>query len=109
MVIVGDRKEIQRYAIESHARCLIVTGGFLPDKNILDLALKKRVSVISSPYDTATTVRLMHLSTPAREVYSSDFYSVSPYDMLLDVRSKMLESALRGCPVVDTDGSLQAF
>jgi manganese-dependent inorganic pyrophosphatase len=48
----------------------------------------------------------MHLSTPAREVYSSDFYSVSPYDLLLDVKSKMLESALRGCPVVDTDGKL---
>lgn len=106
VVIVGDRTEIQRYAIENHARCLIVTGGFLPDKNILDLAQKKRVSVISSPYDTATTVRLMHLSTPAREVYSSDFYSVSPYDLLLDVKSKMLESALRGCPVVDTDGKL---
>ncbi len=106
VVIVGDRKEIQRYAIECQARCLIVTGGFLPDKAVLDLAQKKKVSVISSPYDTATTVRLMHLSTPAKEVFSSDFYSVSPYDLLLDVKSRMVDSALRGCPVVDTDGKL---
>ncbi len=106
VVIVGDRKEIQRHAIESHARCLIVTGGFLPDKSVLDMAQKNKVSVISSPYDTATTVRLMHLSTPAREVFSSDFYSVSPYDLLLDVKSKMRDSALRGCPVVDTGGRL---
>ena len=104
--IVGDRKEIQRHAIESHARCLIVTGGFLPDKSVLDMAQRNKVSVISSPYDTATTVRLMHLSTPAREVFSSDFYSVSPYDLLLDVKAKMRDSALRGCPVVDTGGRL---
>ena len=106
VVIVGDRKEIQRHAIEGHARCLIVTGGFLPDKSILDMAQRNKVSVISSPYDTATTVRLMHLSTPAREVFSSDFYSVSPYDLLLDVKAKMRDSALRGCPVVDTGGRL---
>jgi len=106
VVIVGDRKEIQRHAIESHARCLIITGGFLPDKSVLDMAQRNKVSVISSPYDTATTVRLMHLSTPAREVFSSDFYSVSPYDLLLDVKAKMRDSALRGCPVVDTGGRL---
>ena len=106
VVIVGDRKEIQRHAIESYARCLIITGGFLPDKSVLDMAQRNKVSVISSPYDTATTVRLMHLSTPAREVFSSDFYSVSPYDLLLDVKAKMRDSALRGCPVVDTGGRL---
>ncbi|HZX47691.1 MAG: hypothetical protein A2Z47_11680 [Thermodesulfovibrio sp. RBG_19FT_COMBO_42_12] len=106
VVIVGDRKEIQKYSIESHARCLIVTGGFLPDKAILDMAQRNKVSVISSPYDTATTVRLMHLSTPAKEVFSSDFYSVSPYDLLLDVKAMMRDSALRGCPVVETGGRL---
>ncbi|MCC7202851.1 MAG: putative manganese-dependent inorganic diphosphatase [Nitrospirae bacterium] len=106
VVIVGDRREIQRLAIEGQARCLIVTGGFLPEKSVLDMAQKNRVSVISSPYDTATTVRLMHLSTPAKEVFSSEFFSVSPYDLLLDVKSKMLDSSLRGCPVVDTDGKL---
>ena len=106
VVIVGDRKEIQKYSIESHARCLIVTGGFLPDKAILDMAQKNKVSVISSPYDTATTVRLMHLSTPAKEVFSTDFYSVSPYDLLLDVKAKMRDSDLRGCPVVETGGRL---
>lgn len=106
VVIVGDRKDIQRFSVEQRARCLIVTGGYLPDASVLESARKNRVSVISSPYDTATTVRLLHLSTPAREVYSSDFYSVSPYDLLMEVKSRMLESALRGCPVVDTDGTL---
>ena len=106
IVIVGDRREIQRQAVENKARCLIVTGGFLPDESILEIAQKNRVSVISSPYDTATTVRLLHLSTPAGEVYSTDFYSVSPYNLLSDVRSRMLESGLRGCPVVDDEGRL---
>lgn len=106
VVIVGDRKEIQLCAVEKGARCLIVTGGYLPDEAILKTAREKRVSVISAPYDTATTVRLLHLSTPAREVYSTDFYSVSPNNLLADVKTRMLESGLRGCPVVDDQGRL---
>lgn len=106
IVIVGDRKEIQLCAVEKGARCLIVTGGYLPDEAILKRAREKRVSVISAPYDTATTVRLLHLSTPAREVYSTDFYSVSPYNLLTDVKTRMSESGLRGCPVVDDQGRL---
>ena len=106
IVIVGDRKEIQLQAVEQGARCLIVTGGFLPDEAILEASRKKGVSVVSAPYDTATTVRLLHLSTPAREVYSTDFYSVSPYHLLADVKARMLDSGLRGYPVVDDQGRL---
>ncbi len=106
VVIVGDRKEIQLSAVEQRARCLIVTGGFLPDEAILNMAREKRVAVISAPYDTATTVRLLHLSTPAREVCSTDFYYASPYNLLLDVKNRMLESAIRGCPVVNDQGRL---
>lgn len=101
IVIVGDRREVQRYAVEHHARCLIVTGGFLPDEAILKMARENRVSIISSPYDTATTVRLLHLSTPANVVYSTDFYAVSPHSLLSDVKNRMIESGLRGCPVID--------
>ncbi len=106
IVIVGDREEIQRYAVVHRARCLIVTGGFLPDESILKIARENRVSVISAPYDTATTVRLLHLSTPAREVYSTDFYAVSPDDLLTEVKAKMIDSGLRGCPAVDDQGRL---
>jgi len=109
IVIVGDRKEIQLQAVEHGARCLIVTGGFLPDEAILEAARSKKVSVVSAPYDTATTVRLCHLSTPAREVYSTDFYSVSPFHLLADVKARMLDSGLRGCPVVGDQGRLNGI
>ena len=106
VVIVGDRKEIQRLAVEQGARCLIVTGGFLPEREILGKAAENRVSIITAPYDTATTVRLLHLSTPAREVCSEDFYCASPYDLLSEVKARMTGSGLRGCPVVDEKGRL---
>lgn len=106
IVIVGDREDIQRLAVEHHARCLIVTGGFLPDGSIVSAAMGKKVSIISAPYDTATTVRLLHLSTSASEIYSADFYSASPSSLLSDVKTRMLESGLRGCPVVDDEGRL---
>ncbi|MBI4716076.1 MAG: putative manganese-dependent inorganic diphosphatase [Nitrospirae bacterium] len=106
IVIVGDRKEIQDLAVAQHARCLIVTGGYLPDAATLKKAAKNKVSVVTAPYDTATTVRLLHLSTPAREVCSKNFYSASPYDLLSDVKAKMTSSGLRGCPVVNEKGRL---
>ncbi|MDD5434978.1 MAG: putative manganese-dependent inorganic diphosphatase, partial [Nitrospira sp.] len=105
-VIVGDRKEIQQCAVEHNVRCLIITGGYLPDAAILDTARRNKVSIISAPYDTATTVRLLHLSTPVHEIYSTDFYSVSPFSLLVDVKARMLESGFRGCPVVDDTGRL---
>lgn len=106
IVIVGDRKDIQQCAVENSVRCLIITGGYLPDKAIVETARKNNVSIISAPYDTATTVRLLHLSTPVHEIYSSDFYSVSPFNLLTDVKNRMLESGHRGCPVVDDSGKL---
>lgn len=106
LVIVGDRKDIQQCAVENSVRCLIITGGYLPDKAIVETARKNNVSIISAPYDTATTVRLLHLSTPVHEIYSTDFYSVSPFNLLLDVKNRMLESGHRGCPVVDDTGKL---
>lgn len=106
VVIVGDRKEIQQCAVENNVRCLIITGGYLPDAAIIETARKNKVSIIPAPYDTATTVRLLHLSTPVHEIYSSDFYSVSPFSLLTDVKNRMLESGLRGCPVVDDTGRL---
>ena len=59
LIVVGDRPTIQRPTIAFGARCMVVTGGCgLPD-DLLEQARANAVSVISSPWDTATTIMMI--------------------------------------------------
>ena len=55
IIIAGDREDIQEAAIRERVRVIIVTGGIKMDKKILESARSRKVSVIYSPHDTATT------------------------------------------------------
>ncbi len=76
-VLVGDRLDIQNFAIQSSVRVLIITGGGAVDPEILETALRKRVSVIVSPHDTATTASLCRASVPVRHVFERGIFYVS--------------------------------
>ena len=58
-VVVGDRWDIQNLAIREGVRVLIVTGGLKIEPKTVEAARRNRVSLISSPHDTATTVALV--------------------------------------------------
>jgi manganese-dependent inorganic pyrophosphatase len=55
LIVVGDRPTIQRPTIDYGARCMVVTGGLEPAPDLLEAARAQGVSVLSSPWDTATT------------------------------------------------------
>ena len=61
IVVTGDRPTIQVPAIEYGVRCLIITGGYLPSSDVLDMAAEKKVAILRSPHDTATTLSLIHI------------------------------------------------
>ena len=71
IVIVGDREDVQRYAIESKVRALIISNGSLLDRSLKDLAEKNGVSVLVSPYDTSSTSLLVIYSTPVETMGDS--------------------------------------
>ena len=62
MLVMGDREDAQRAAIEFGIGALVITGGTPVSPEILELARKHQVSVISVAHHTYTTVRLIHLS-----------------------------------------------
>jgi manganese-dependent inorganic pyrophosphatase len=64
LAIAGDRRDIQRHCIEQRVRALILTNGSSLDAELSALAEKKRVPVISSPYDTSSTAMLIIYSAP---------------------------------------------
>jgi manganese-dependent inorganic pyrophosphatase len=103
-VLVGDRQDIQNFAILSSVRVLIITGGGSVDPAILETALRKRVSVIVSPHDTATTASLCRAAVMVRHVLNEEFLCFREAAPLAAVREEALSSGYFVFPVLDSEG-----
>ncbi len=101
ILIVGDREDAQRAAIEKGIGAIIVTGGLSVSDEILRLAKESGVTVISSPYHTFTTVRLLLLSTPAQFFMREEVDFVEEDDLLEEAKAFLVRQ--RTLPVVDEE------
>ncbi|HRS04426.1 MAG TPA: putative manganese-dependent inorganic diphosphatase [Treponema sp.] len=106
LVIVGDRKEIQRFCIEKHVRALVITNGITLDKDIIELAEQNRVSIIISPFDTSSTSLLIIYSTPVGFMGDETIQPVKLRDPVRKIRQSLSQSASRCLPVVDDEGQV---
>jgi predicted transcriptional regulator len=59
LMIVGNREEIQRIALENDIAVLI-SGGFKPSNDIVDLANAREVPLLSVTFDTYATATLIN-------------------------------------------------
>lgn len=106
VLIVGDRRNIQRIAIEAGVHALIVTGNMPVDEGILSLARERGTEVISSPHDTATTVLLARSAVRAGRMTYDDFLSVKPDAPLGEAQRELALSPQFAFPVRGDDGCL---
>lgn len=106
VLIVGDRRNIQRIAIESGVHALIVTGNMPVDDEILGLARERDTEVISSPHDTATTVLLARSAVRASSMIYEDFLSLAPDALLEEAQREVALSPQFAFPVIGSDGRL---
>ncbi len=104
LLVVGDRPDAQRLAIERGAAALVVTGGLPVDAEIVALAEEKGVTIISSPHHTFTTVRLIGMSIPISSVMQTEVLNAHPEDLLDEVRPKLAQQ--RTVPVLGDGGRL---
>ncbi len=109
VLIVGDRYNIQHISIEAGVKALVVTGGLEIGEDVLEAARKKGTVVISSPYDTATTVLLARSSVTADRMLFADFESLHPELPLEEARREIAMSSQFAFPVVDEDGHLEGI
>lgn len=106
IVIVGDRTDIQKMAIDQGASCIIITGNHVPDQDVLELSEKKGCMIISVPYDSFTTARLINMSIPVNYVMTKDnIVSFTMDDYIDDIKDIMLETRFRTYPVTE-DGKV---
>jgi len=104
VVIVGDREDVQRIAIEAGVRAVIVINGNMISKELRELADEKRVSVLVSPYDTSSTALLVIYSTPVWTMGDASIATVRLRDSLKNARAAISASPSRSVAVVDDEG-----
>lgn len=106
IVLVGDREDAQRIAVEAGVRALIITNGILPSREIKDLAEEKGVSILTSPYDTSSTSLLVLYSAPVITVADEGIAPLSRRDWIKTAKQAIAKSPSRSVPVVDDDGKV---
>ncbi len=105
-LIVGDRRRTQPRAIEAGAACVVVTGGAVPDDEVLSLARERGAAVVTSPHDTYATARLVNLGHEIGGVMEASPLVVGPDALLAEVAEDLMDSAQREALVVDDAGRL---
>lgn len=106
IVITGDRADVIKHAIEAGVRLLITTNGNLVDRDVRDLAEKKGVCVLSSPYDTSSTTLLIIYSTPVTAMSNSEMRPVGRRDPVRKIAPLLSDAPGKSLPVVDEAGKV---
>jgi manganese-dependent inorganic pyrophosphatase len=100
MMVIGDRLDAQRAAIEEGAGALVITGGLPISSEIERLVRERSVTLISSPHHTFTTVHLLNLSFPISHILRRDVLTASVDESPEDLRDKI--ALQRTIPIVNT-------
>ena len=105
LVILGNRYESQLCAIGMEAGCIIVCEGAGVSLTIRKLAQERGCAVITTPYDTYTTARLINQSMPISYFMTKEnIIEFSEEDYLDDIREIMASKRHRDFPILDSDG-----
>ena len=106
LIMTGDRPSIQRSAIESGARILIITGGLAIDSSIHEMAVAQGTVIISTPFDTATAAWMIRLSTPLGCFMDERFERIGLSEPLEQLKMTLVQSGEPAVLALDDDGRL---
>jgi len=101
LVICGDRPIIQRHAIDSGVRVLLVTGENPVAGEILAHAARHGVVLLRCHQDTASASTLIRCSRTVRHVMERKFQTVGPAEPVSRVRKRLASSEQDLLPVID--------
>lgn len=106
LLITGNRFESHLCGIEMNAGCIVVCMGAPVSKTIQKLALEKKCKIISTPYDTYMTARLMNQSTPIRYfMRKENLITFMMDDYINEIKSVMAKIRHREFPILDKIGN----
>lgn len=103
IIISGNRSDYYEFLIKQKIGLLILTHGAVMDDEMVELARKNNVTVLSTEYNSFMTARLLPMTIPISHVMTTeDLVYFSTEDNLDQVREAMAKSRFRSYPVVDS-------
>ncbi|MBD5780552.1 putative manganese-dependent inorganic diphosphatase [Pelagicoccus sp. NFK12] len=106
IIIVGDRWDIQQRSIQIGVRLLVITGGLGVDSEVLEQAKANGVSLIISPYDSATTAWAIRTASKIKNMIETKYTTFSSTDRLSRVARRIASSNAQAFFVTEDNGQL---
>jgi manganese-dependent inorganic pyrophosphatase len=104
VVVVGNRVDAQRQALELGAALLVASNGREPAEEVLELARERNATVIVSPVDSYVSSRMITLAMPCRALADRDPLTVDPDDLLAEISEQIKDVHYRAAVAVDDQG-----
>ena len=102
IVLIGDRHdETIIDCVEQGISVLIITGNGRVSADVIEAAEARHMFVLSTPYDTYTTARLINQCVPVRRIMHETPVCFKPMDLLSDIKGTMEETHYRNYPVIE--------
>jgi manganese-dependent inorganic pyrophosphatase len=104
VVVVGDRSEAQRLAIELGAALVVISNSAEPAQEILELARARGTAIVLSELDSYVSGRMITLAAPCGALMEKDPITVAPDYLLVDVSEQIRESHYGAAVAIDAEG-----
>jgi manganese-dependent inorganic pyrophosphatase len=106
VVFVGDREDVQLVAIQNRVLAIVVTGGMGVSVRVRAAAKEAGVCLISSRFDTATSVMSARGAVRVEQMIDQDFTPFHPETRLRAARQTAANAPDFVFPIVDADNQL---
>lgn len=103
VVVVGDRPEVHRMALEVKVRAIVLTGGAQMAPDLLERARKEGCAVLSCHHDTASTTQLIRCSRRIADAVDRNFKSFGAKTHIANLRTEIQHIPQALFPVVRED------
>ena len=89
IIVVGDRWDIQEKSMQLGVRLLVITGNLDIDSEMIERAKEKQVSLIVSPYDSATTSWIIRSASFLDNLFSTEMIRFHREEKVRDVQKRI--------------------
>jgi manganese-dependent inorganic pyrophosphatase len=101
VVVVGNRADAQRLAIDRGAQLLVLSNNSEPTDEILALAAERGVAVIVSPLDSYVSGRMITLAAPCDALMEHDPLTATSESLVDEISEQIKESYYGAAVVID--------
>jgi len=101
VVVVGNRSDAQRMAIEKGAQLLVLSNNSTPTDEILELARAHGTAVIVSPLDSYVSGRMITLAAPCGALMEREPLTATTETLVDEISAQVKESHYGATVVID--------